>query len=193
MNNKFKIKAEELFINRDYENALFNYSIALKNSPNDQGARLGAILSDLAMDREAEAQALFDYYTVIKNKESNPEEVVESLVDSIYNDIEEMSATLSELMSLKSDIMDGINYSDFKLIVENSGNFKEIFENILFSTKVLISDKDDLFDFIEQLIEYNYIDMAYNYIEGANEVYKHDDKIRELLEKLDEISLENRS
>jgi len=193
LNNKFKIKAEELFINRDYENALFNYSIALKNSPNDQGARLGAILSDLAMDREAEAQALFDYYTVIKNKESNPEEVVESLVDSIYNDIEEMSATLSELMSLKSDIMDGINYSDFKLIVENSGNFKEIFENILFSTKVLISDKDDLFDFIEQLIEYNYIDMAYNYIEGANEVYKHDDKIRELLEKLDEISLENRS
>ena len=42
---------------------------------------------------------------------------------------------------------DAISYEDFKKAVYKDGSFKKVFENIMFSTKVMISNKDDFLEF----------------------------------------------
>ena len=182
---KSKKIAQLQFVNRDYEKALFNYSIALQKSPKDDEARLGAILSDLAMDSEDEAQALFDYYTVIKDEdESEAIKVVQQIIDSIDNGLDSLSHIISKALSKRVDNMDGVSYEEFKILITKRG-FVEIFESIMFSTKVIISNKNDFFEFIELLIEYEYKDMALNYIESASSAYAHEEKFAQILKKLE--------
>jgi tetratricopeptide (TPR) repeat protein len=184
--NKFKKRAEKLFANRDYEQALFNYSIALKNAPQDSEARLGAILSDLAMDSEEEAQALFDYYSVIKGE--NPSEavrVIEEIIESLDGGLDTLSQLLSDTLTQKVDSINGINYSDFKQLLDEGNSFTELFESIMFSTKVIISNKHDFFEFMEMLIEHGFKEMALNYIESTSSAYAHEPRFHEILEKLE--------
>jgi hypothetical protein len=75
-------------------------------------------------------------------------------------------------------------YSEFKEIVEEDGDFRRIFENIMFSTRVIITEKDDFVDFLDKLMENNYHEMALSYLEGALAVHPNDEKLRKLLRRL---------
>jgi hypothetical protein len=68
------------------------------------------------------------------------------------------------------------------VIEEN--DFKRIFENIMFSTKVIITEKEDFVDFLDNLITNGYSEMAMSYLEGALGVYPNDTQLRNLLRRL---------
>ena len=50
--------------------------------------------------------------------------------------------------------------------------------------KVIITEKADFIDFLENLIDHCYADMALSYLENALSVYPSDVLLRKLLKKL---------
>ena len=55
----YKELAFDAFYGRDFKNSLYYFSLALESSPDDKELRIGAILADLALEKEEEAISLF--------------------------------------------------------------------------------------------------------------------------------------
>jgi len=178
-------QAKDSFSQADYKNALEKFAYVLQNFPNSKEAYNGVILSEMAMSGEGGAEALFDYYEILK--EEDQEEA-----DTIMGDIlKNMDGTLDKLGEIFADpirdrveLEDGILYQDFKDIVNSGENFKDTFENIMFSTRVIITKKEDFVDFLDNLIDHGYTDMALTYLENALGSYPADEPLRKLLKKL---------
>ena len=54
----------------------------------------------------------------------------------------------------------------------------------MFSTRVIITKKEDFIDFLDNLIEFGFAEMALTYLENALSVYPSDKLLRKLLKKL---------
>jgi len=169
------------FYKKDYSLALFYFSLALQEEPESDDARLGAILTDMASEKETEAEALFEYYLLSKeNGKENIEDIinlVDSSAESIYGLIEKKE------LQYAIDEENGIEYEDFKELIKQRGSFKKAFEDIMFSTKVLISKKDDFVDFLEKLIDNGFTEMSLNYLESAMNIFPNDKKLLNLVDR----------
>jgi len=180
-------RAAKFFQNRDFSNALKLYSLVYKDYPDNLDAKVGVLLCSLPKEMQDDVIQLYDFYNIAKTfDESNSYEALESLVESLESGLTRSSdgsvISFDELVESE----EGITYSDFKKVLEESDDFKEVFQNIFFSTKVIITQKNDFFEFINTLIEHEYIEMALSYIDNASTVFPSDEKIRELLKKIKE-------
>ena len=90
----------------------------------------------------------------------------------------------------KRDLLDAINYKDFKQLIKDRGSFKIAFEDIMFSTKVSIDTKEDFFDFVTELIDNDFNAIAYNYLEDFNNFFSYDMEIEVLYKKLEDKKLD---
>ena len=54
----------------------------------------------------------------------------------------------------------------------------------MFSTRVIITEKEDFLDFLDKLIEHGFSEMALTYLENALSVYPTDKLLTKLLKKL---------
>lgn len=187
--NKYKTLAlaDKDFSKAEYENALRNYALVLKDYPDSKAAYNGAILAEMAMSGEAGAEALFDYYEVLREEDAEQADIV---IGEILETMDGSLETLGELIKqpVKEQLLleDGITYGDFRTLVEREGDFKRVFENIMFSTRVIITEKADFVDFLERLIDNGFREMALNYLESAMGVYPNDAKLRDLFRHLGE-------
>ena len=185
--SKYKIlsQAKDSFTKAEYKTALEKFAQVLQNYPNSKEAYNGVILSEMAMSGEGGAEALFDYYEILKEED---EEVADTIIGDI---LENMDGTLEKLGEIFADplrerieLENGILYQDFKSILDSGESFKDTFENIMFSTKVIITKKEDFIDFLDNLIEHGYKDMALGYLENALGAYPAEESLRKLLKKL---------
>jgi len=87
---------------------------------------------------------------------------------------------------------DGIHYSDFLNLVENSGSFRKTFEDIMFSTRVVITNKDEFIDFVTNLSKENFDEMALKYLDASVHLFGNDQDILALYHVLRENSSENK-
>lgn len=185
--SKYKIltQAKDSFSRSDYKTALEKFAAVLQNYPNSKEAYNGVILSEMAMSGESGAEALFDYYQILQSEDK---ESADTIMSDILQNMDGTLDTLGEIfakpMRDRLELEDGILYEDFKKIVDNGESFKDTFENIMFSTKVIITSKEDFIDFLDKLIEHNYTDMALTYLENALGVYPSDEMLQKLLKKL---------
>jgi len=183
---KFFKEANKAFLNQDFKKAIFYYSLILKQDPGNKEAKIGILLSDLAQEESDEATVLFDYYQTLKSeKNEDAEEIIEEVIKNHDLTLEQISKFLTQE---SDEIEDGISYSDFKKHIEYRGSFKRAFEDIMFSTKVIIYEKSDFLDFLNSLIENGFDDMALSYLEDATLLYPTDNKIREMLNKIKPIN-----
>ena len=195
--NKYKTLAlaNENFSQENYEMALLQYAEVLKDYPESREAYNGAILAEMAMSGEEAAEALFDYYEVLR--EENAEEadtVISEILQTLDGTVEQLSSLFTEPNRNRLEYENGILYGDFRKLVEETGDFKTQFENIMFSTKVLITEREDFIDFLEQLTANGYYDMAFNYLESALVLYPNDEHLRGVLRRLIESTpVENRT
>ncbi|MDQ1337441.1 MAG: hypothetical protein QG617_408 [Campylobacterota bacterium] len=185
--SKFKTltQAKDSFSKSDYKNALEKFAAVLQNFPNSKEAYNGVILAEMAMSGEGGAEALFDYYEVLKEEDKEQADIIMSqILQNMDGSLEKLREVFAEPLRDRVEFEDGILYKDFKTLVDEGGNFKEIFENIMFSTRVIITQKEDFIDFLDKLIEHDFAEMALTYLENALSVYPSDKLLRKLLKKL---------
>ena len=181
-------RAENYFYSGKYDEAMRIYGLLLKDYPDLQEARIGAILSDIANENDEEAQALFEYYQVLKNEDNeNAEKIIEDMIVSLDDALEKISTLLDGTLLGKDEYVNGISYDDFKELVKQRGSFRRAFEDIMFSTRVVITEKNDLLDFLQQLVNNGFNDMAMRYIEGVAIAYPADEKIQDIIKKMKDL------
>ena len=185
--SKFKIltQAKDSFTKADFKNALEKFAQVLQNYPNSKEAYNGVILSEMAMSGEGGAEALFDYYEILKEDDKEQADfIMEEILQSMDGSLEKLSEVFAEPLRDRLELEDGILYQDFKAIIDQGESFKETFENIMFSTRVIITKKEDFIDFLDNLIDNDFQEMALTYLENALSVYPSDELLRKLLKKL---------
>ena len=185
--SKYKIlsQAKDSFSKAEYKNALDKFAQVLQNYPNSKEAFNGVILSEMAMSGEEGAEALFDYYEILREEDTEQADAVMSeILESMDGSLEKLSEVFAEPLRERLEFEEGILYSDFVKILQEGGDFKETFENIMFSTRVIITSKEDFIDFLDKLIEHDFAQMALTYLENALSVYPGDKLLRKLLKKL---------
>ncbi len=181
--NKYKTlaTANDSFSKADYAQALRNYALVLKDFPNSKEAFNGAILAEMAMSGETTAIALFDYYEVLRRENAEEADAIMSeILTTMDGTMEEISELLGNPVRERVELENGITYAEFKMIVDEDGDFKKIFENIMFSTRVIITEKEDFLDFLDQLVSHGFSEMALAYVESALSVYKNDPKLNDM-------------
>jgi tetratricopeptide (TPR) repeat protein len=183
-------EANSFFTQRKFEKALFLYSQLSSNFPQNKEYPIYALFCDIASEDEEKAISLYDYFAIVKDE--NLEEAiryVEDVVNAYDGDIDKMMEILKELSTSTVESLDAIRYEDFKKLIESRGSFRIAFEDIMFSTKVAIENKDDFFDFVTKLIDNDFNSTAYTYLDGFNEYFSYDKEIEKLYKKLEEKKL----
>lgn len=178
-------QAKESFSKAEFKDALEKFASVLQSFPNSKEAYNGVILSEMAMSGEGGAEALFDYYEILKEEDKEQaDEIMGNILQNIDGTLEQLSEVFADPIRDRIEQEDGILYQDFKNIVDSGKSFKETFENIMFSTRVIITQKEDFIDFLDKLIEHDFTDMALSYLENALSVYPSEESLRKLLKKL---------
>ncbi len=178
-------QAKESFSKSNFKGALEKFATVLQDFPNSKEAYNGVILSEMALSGEGGAEALFDYYEILKDEDKEQADIIMSdILQTMDGTMEKLSEIFAEPLRDRLDFEDGILYQDFKAIVDGGESFKETFENIMFSTRVIITKKEDFIDFLENLIEHGFAEMALTYLENALSVYPSDKLLRKLLKNL---------
>lgn len=170
-------RAETEFLEGDFTNALRDYGLLLKDYPSMDEAKVGVYLSDLGIESSEEAQALFDYYQVIKDEKDNAVEIIDSLIRSLDNSKDALKELLIDPIEEQIEYSEGIRYSDFLALVESRGSFKKAFEDIMFSTKVVITNKDEFIDFVTKLTEEGFDEMALSYLDASSSLFGNDQDV----------------
>ncbi len=185
--SKYKIlsQAKDNFSRAEYKSALEKFAQVLQNYPNSKEAFNGVILSEMAMSGEEGAEALFDYYEILKEEDKEEaDSIMSEILEGMDGSLEKLSEVFAEPLRNRLEFEEGILYSDFVKILQEGGDFVETFENIMFSTRVIITSKEDFIDFLDKLIEHDFVQMALTYLENALSVYPSDKFLRKLLKKL---------
>ncbi len=170
-------RAEHEFLQGDYANALRSYGLILKDYPTLDEAKIGVYLSDLGIESEEEAQALFDYYQMIKSEKENAVDIIDGLIENLDSSKHKLQELLIEPLEEQIEYGDGIRYSDFLALVKSRGSFKKTFEDIMFSTKVVITNKDEFIDFVTQLSREGFDEMALGYLDASTHLFGNDQDI----------------
>lgn len=168
MNKYKKIGIKNINLGK-YATARNFLSLAYEQEPSEEILFLISICR-LAMIDELEARILFDYYNerIQRGLDMND-------LQNILNSLESKNMIVDEI-----DEQDAIRYEDFKRIVAKEGDFKRVFQSIMFSTKVIISNKDDFLEFISNLVNAGFIEMSMAYIESAAAMFGGDERIEVL-------------
>ena len=170
-------RAEHEFLQGDYAKALRSYGLILKDYPTLDEAKIGVYLSDLGIESEEEAQALFDYYQMIKSEKENAVDIIDGLIENLDSSKHKLQELLIEPLEEQIEYGDGIRYSDFLELVKSRGSFKKTFEDIMFSTKVVITNKDEFIDFVTQLATEGFDEMALGYLDASTSLFGNDKDI----------------
>jgi len=170
-------RAEYEFLKGDYANALRSYGLILKDYPALDEAKIGVYLSDLGIESEEEAQALFDYYQMIKSEKENAVDIIDGLIENLDSSKHNLQELLIKPLEEQVEYGDGIRYSDFLALVESRGSFKKTFEDIMFSTKVVITNKDEFIDFVRKLALEGFDEMALGYLDASINLFGNDQDV----------------
>ena len=183
-------EANSFFTQKKFEKALFLYSQLSSEFPDNKEYQIYALFCDVASEDEEKAMSLYGYFAVVKDENlEDAIKYVEDVINAYDGDIDKMMEILKEVSSSTIDSLDAIRYEDFKKLIDSRGSFRIAFEDIMFSTKVAIENKDDFFDFVTKLIDNDFNTTAYTYLDGFNEYFSYDQEIEKLYKKLEEKKL----
>ena len=66
----------------------------------------------------------------------------------------------------------------------NQNDFRTLFESILFSTRIIITHKDELFELVNFLVDHGFLDIGLKYLEGSAKMFMGDERMELMLEKI---------
>ncbi|MGX2983827.1 hypothetical protein [Helicobacter sp. 23-1045] len=176
-------KAKKAFLAKDYALSLRLYNDLTLADDENKEAKIGVLLSDIAVENEEQAQKLFEYYQILKlQKIAHAEDNILNIISLLDRNTNHFAELVNDFENAKINDIDGILYSDFKKLVRGS-NFKKIFEYAMFSTKIIFTNKGDFVEFLDLLVENDFGDVAMQYIETLDSANFYDKKIQDILKK----------
>ena len=183
--NRLLTRAEEQFSLGKYESALTTYGLLLREYPTHSDAKIGAFLCDIGMESGDEAQALYDYYQIIKEEQQeNATQVMTELINTLDITKDQIGKLLTPNVD-KIDYQDGISYKDFLKFVEKRGDFRKAFEDVMFSTRVILKSKDEYIEFIRELLKRGQYRLAEQFLDSMSSSFEKSQEIYELYNELD--------
>ena len=183
MSNK-KLEAKTLFQEKRYQDAMKKFEEFLFDKPNDLDAKIGFILSDMAQENELDAKTLYDFYeNARKQNIQSVNTLLEDLLKENFGTSNEEIDPLTNIIN--TELAEYVLYSDFLLLVEARGDFKRAFEDLIFSTKIVIDSKEDFVEFITNLLENGYTNTALNFLENAIVLYPHEEFFKKTLGQIE--------
>jgi hypothetical protein len=177
-------RAEEQFSSGEYISAMTSYGLLLRDYPMHNDAKIGAFLCDIGMENDEEAQALYDYYQIIKTEQDNASEAMINLISTLDSTKDQIGQLLAPKED-KIDYQDGIGYRDFLQFIDDRGDFSRAFEDVMFSTRVILKGKEEYIDFISQLIDKGQNELAERFLDSMSSTFGKSQDIYELYYKLD--------
>jgi tetratricopeptide (TPR) repeat protein len=179
------IQAHSLFTDKQYDKAIFLYSQILSFYPTNSEYQLYCIFCDIASENDQKGQSLFDYFSVaLQENPTTAVKLVTDIISAYDGNNEKMMDILKDFSAQTIETLDAIKYEDFENLIKQRGSFKIAFQDIMFSTKVAITSKDEFFEFVNQLIDNDFERTAYSYLDGFNEYFQYDKQMMELYDKL---------
>lgn len=182
-NNK---RAFALFSAKEYKQAFELFAHNLHLEPNNTESLIGILLADIAQDFEEQALGLYEYYQILLSQEISKVKARKQILKAIKNfdkSTNDIFSLVKGIENLRADSIDGILYQDFKRLTAEK-SFKEIFEDLIFSTKIIFLNKYEFYEFLNQLIENGYQDMSLEYIESLRKNIVYDSEIEKILQKV---------
>lgn len=164
--------------NDDFDTAKYYFSLAYEKSQKNKFLFL-IELSEAAKINSERAKVILDFFQL------NEQDVIDEydwesffgFINNIYNENEEHKETEN------TQGLNSIYYDELSDIAKN-GDFKKIFQNIIFSTTLSFTNKDEVLNFLDDLVENDFLDMSLNYIENAAHLYIGNKKFEKILEKI---------
>lgn len=183
--NKNNKQGFVLFMTKQYKQAFEIFAHNLQLDSNNTESLIGLLLSDMAQDFEDQALGLYEYYQLLLSQEISKAKARAQILKTIQSfdkSTNGIFALLKNLENLRADSLEGILYQDFKKLAQE--NFKKTFEDLIFSTKIIFTNKNDFYDFLNQLVENDYQDMSLEYIESLKKNIIYDKEIEKILQKV---------
>ncbi|MBX7490940.1 hypothetical protein [Helicobacter turcicus] len=152
-------------------------------------------LADMAMEYEEEARALFEYYQVITKKDKkdskkdstkkseSAEEIILDMVQNFDQNIYALNLAIAHLEDIEVDKNDGILYKDFENLEKEVG-FREAFVDLMFSTKIIFTNKNEFLFFMQNLVKHGFREIAINYFENIGNMLYYDKDFVKLYQKI---------
>ena len=179
--SKYLKKAQESFKKGEYSECLEFCSLAsgilseIQDNPNFVAKnkpflQMLTMLADMALDHKDESTSLFAYYQIIKDsKTSDAQQEIIAMIENFDKNLFALNLALQSIQEADIDRSDGILYKDFQKIADDIG-FKEAFEDLMFSTKIIFTHKGDFLFFMQNLVDYGFKDVAMNYFENVGNI-----------------------
>ncbi len=174
--------AQKSFLDDDFNNSLLKYGLIFSDNPTLKEAKVGVFLSDLALDNEMEAKALFEYYQVIKDEKDDADIEIDEIIQDLYHTQTKIQDVFLKPLKDQAEYENGIRYDDFLSHIKYRGGFKEALEDIMCSTRVILTNRDEFRDFVIQLIDNGFDDMATSYLDNTAYLFGNDQEILKLYE-----------
>lgn len=181
-------EGESSFASREYQKSLEYFLKALSYDSNYKPAKIGILLLDMIQGYEDEAHALHDYYEILKKDPKNSsEDLVLNAIKNFDDNLNRVAQFFSNINTTQINAIDGILYDDFKKLESQRGGFKRAFEDIMYSTKIIIQSHEDFVEFMNKLVDYGFKDVALSYLENGVEQFMFDKDLREILNKINRL------
>ena len=179
MYKKYEEMGIHAFLDSEYEIAKSYFSLAYHEKP--QVELLFFIeMCEFGLYNDEEAQQIYEFYMLYKDETD-----ITTFIDITDNRYEKILSQTDEYGEDEQDIneQDSICYKEFNAIVGNK-NFKQIFENIIFSTNMSFGNQDEALTFLDILVDHGFLDISLNYIEITANSYIGNERFAKILEKI---------
>ncbi len=165
--------------------ALDCFSQALSLDCDDLEARIGVLIADIALDFPKKAEVFLELYRILlasslRKDKPNIQKQMLSILRSFDENLNQISQIVQKEENLESEKLNGISYRDFRVMCDENG-FKEVFENLIFSTKIIFTSRDDFHCFLKDLILNGFENIALSYIEDMPSI-AYDEAILDIMQ-----------
>ncbi len=167
--------------------AMDYFSQALILDSSDLEAKIGVLIADIALDFPKKAEVFLELYRILivnspRKDRLNIQNQMLSILRSFDENLNQISQIVKKEDSLESEKLDGIAYSDFRAMCDEGG-FKEVFENLIFSTRIIFTSRDDFHCFLKDLILNGFEHIALSYIEDLPSI-AYDENLLDIMQNI---------
>lgn len=183
--NRLLKEGFKLFAHKYYERAYSYFERAFLLAPQNKEAKIGLFLTEHARDYPDSAHTTYEFYQHLLSSRTSKlksQKQILKIIQSMDEATLMLSNNFKNADSKKTHNLDGILYSDFLKAVSTRGSFKEAFEDIMFSSKLIFTKKKDFYHFLHQLIDNGFAEIGLEYAYNL-EAQDYDAEIEKIIKK----------